>query len=124
MAVKNVGSSPVTSPGLGKAKDSDESKKAMSSQLGVVGAGSQSPASANIGNKDFGVQLSDKARARVGEQKKAFEIAKATPDVREDRVAAIKAKLQAGTYEIDSGKIADGMLREAIMEHLATDKDS
>lgn len=65
------------------------------------------------------VQISTTAKDRAEAQKKAFDIAKATPEIREDRVADIKARLAAGTYEIDSGKIADGMLREAIMEHLA-----
>ena len=70
------------------------------------------------------MELSDKGKSRAAEQKKAFDIAKNTPDIREDRVAELKAKIQAGTYEVDSGKIADGMLREAIMEHLATSKDN
>ena len=124
MAIKNVASSPANNPGLGKAKDSDASKGAVAAELSHASAISQ--AAANVGgpNKNYGVELSDRAKSRSAEQKKAFDIAKNTPDVREDRVAELKAKIQAGTYEVDSGKIADGMLREAIMEHLATNKDS
>tara|TARA_Y100001970_G_scaffold121099_1_gene150242 strand:- start:83 stop:436 length:354 start_codon:yes stop_codon:yes gene_type:complete len=49
----------------------------------------------------------------------AFEIAKGTSPVREDKVRALKAKIESGNYEIDSGKIADGMLKEAIKDFLA-----
>lgn len=124
MAVKNVASPSVSSAGLGKAKDAESAKKSGASEVGAAGLGSQAAVSSSIKGRDFGVQLSDSGKKRAEEQKKAFEIAKNTPDIREDKVAAIKAKMQAGTYEIDSGKIADGMLREAIMEHLANSKDS
>ena len=50
-----------------------------------------------------------------------MDIAQNTPDIREDKVAAIKAKIANGTYEIDSGRIADGLLNEAIREHLSAD---
>jgi negative regulator of flagellin synthesis FlgM len=67
----------------------------------------------------FGVSISADAKERAEAQKKAFDIAKSTPDIREDRVADIKARIAAGTYQIDSGNIADGMLREAVKDHLA-----
>jgi|688.fasta_scaffold48558_7 negative regulator of flagellin synthesis FlgM len=125
MAIKNVGSSPLSGPGLSKAKESEGSKKTSVAEAGLGSANSAAAAGiASSSGKDFGVQLSDDARKRADERKKSFEIAKNTPDVREEKVAAIKAKIQAGTYEVDSGKIADGMLREAIMEHLANNKDS
>jgi negative regulator of flagellin synthesis FlgM len=114
----------VNNPGLGKAKDSDASKAAVVAELGNASSISQAAVNAGGPNKNYGVELSDRAKSRSAEQKKAFEIAKNTPDVREDRVAALKARIQAGTYEVDSGKIADGMLREAFMEHLATSKDN
>ena len=124
MAVKNVGTTPLSNPGLGKSKESENAQKTSVSQAAGSGASAPNVGSAAAGPKDFGVQLSDEGRKRADERKKAFEIAKNTPDVREDKVAALKAKIQAGNYEVDSGKIADGMLREAIMEHLATSKDS
>jgi negative regulator of flagellin synthesis FlgM len=125
MAIKNVASSPLSGPGLGKAKESEGSKKSSVAEAGAASGGTSISGSvASSSGKDFGVQLSEDARKRADERKKSFEIAKNTPDVREEKVAAIKAKIQAGTYEVDSGKIADGMLREAIMEHLANNKDS
>jgi negative regulator of flagellin synthesis FlgM len=41
--------------------------------------------------------------------------AKAAPDVREDRIAALKKQIQEGKYEVDSKKIADKM----VGDHLA-----
>jgi negative regulator of flagellin synthesis FlgM len=125
MAIKNVTSSPVGNPSLLKAKDSESSNSAaIAVELGNPNGIAKTAAATSSMNKNYGVELSDKAKSRAADQKKAFEIAKNTPDVREDRVAELKAKIQAGTYEVDSGKIADGMLREAIMEHLATSKDN
>ena len=124
MAIKNVSSSPVGNSSLKQTKDSEKSKSPVIAELGSASSISQAAANASASNKNYGVELSDKGKSRAAEQKKAFDIAKNTPDIREDRVAELKAKIQAGTYEVDSGKIADGMLREAIMEHLATSKDN
>ncbi len=66
-----------------------------------------------------GVNISPAAKDRAAASMKARDIALSTPDIREDRVADLKAQIDAGTYKIDSGKIADGMMREAIKEHLA-----
>jgi negative regulator of flagellin synthesis FlgM len=124
MTIKNVTSSPVGNANVKPSKDSDKSKSPVVAELTNPTSVGQIAAAASASNKNYGVELSEKGRSRAAEQKKALDIAKNTPDIREDRVAALKAKIQAGTYEIDSGKIADGMLREAIMEHLATNKDN
>lgn len=68
---------------------------------------------------DVNVNVSAKARELGEAHRKAFDIAKSTPDVREDRIAAIKQQVQDGTYKVDSGNIADGILREAVREKLA-----
>ena len=66
------------------------------------------------------VSLSPEAKVLAEAKKKALGIAMNTPDVREDRVAELKRKISAGEYQIDSEKIADGILREALREQLAT----
>jgi len=68
------------------------------------------------------VAVSPKARELADARAKAFEIAKATPDIRENRVAQIKQQIGAGTYQVDPGKIADGIAREALLEYLAESK--
>ena len=123
MAIKNVGG-PLSNTALGKTKDSEASKGAFASEIGNPNSIAQTGTNIGSTNKNYGVELSDRARTRSAEHKKSFDIAKNTPDVREDKVCELKAKIQSGTYEVHSAKIADGMLREAIMEHLATDKDN
>jgi flagellar biosynthesis anti-sigma factor FlgM len=67
------------------------------------------------------VNLSPAAREKAQAYQKALDIARKTPDIREDRVAEMKKKIQDGNYKIDSGKIADGMLMEAIRDKVAED---
>jgi flagellar biosynthesis anti-sigma factor FlgM len=69
--------------------------------------------------KDYGVSISDSAKSRADGYRKALNIARDTPDIREDKVAALKKQIDEGSYQPDPGKIADGMLREAIKDHLA-----
>ncbi|MEY4630699.1 MAG: hypothetical protein RIQ81_819 [Pseudomonadota bacterium] len=88
-----------------------------STATSVKGAGQQQASSP--GTSGANVALSPQARQLAEAHKKAFEIAKATPDVREERVAALKKQIQAGTYKPDAGKIADGIAREALLEYLA-----
>lgn len=117
MALKNVSgsmSSPVTS---GRANESSGANKAAKSADGMAALAKSSTAD----GKGVDVSVSDKARSRASDQKKAVDLALQAPEVREDRVAAIKSQIAAGTYKVDSGKIADGMVREAVMEHLAND---
>ncbi len=56
------------------------------------------------------VTLSPEARELLAAQQKLAEI----PDVREEKVHEIKARIANGSYRIDGGKIAEKMIREAI----------
>jgi negative regulator of flagellin synthesis FlgM len=56
------------------------------------------------------VQISQKAK----EMQAAFEQIKKMPDVDEVKVARIKAQLKAGTYQADSGTVAEKMLTESL----------
>lgn len=115
--VNNQGTpSPMTLP---RAADGIKAKD-VNAPAAPLGAG-PSGAAPKPGSKALGtsVQISDDGKGRAAEFQKALEIAKGTPDVREDRVAALKKQIADGTYQVDSGKIADGMLREAIKDRLA-----
>ena len=46
------------------------------------------------------------------------EILRNTPDVREDRVALIKKKIESGEYSVEGKEVADQMLREFLLEDL------
>ncbi len=59
------------------------------------------------------VKISDEARL----YKQASDIAHATPDIRAEKVAALKKAVQSGTYKVDTEKVADRL----VDEHLNTD---
>ncbi len=71
-------------------------------------------------NKNFNVNLSKEAQELLQARQQAMSIAKSTSPLREDRIADIKARIEAGTYKVDPGKIADGMLVEAIKDKLSS----
>ncbi len=118
MATKpiNNGAS-MTNPLLAPKAQASDKKKAVDGAAALDASLFKEGASAKGGAAD--VKISGGAKDRAAAASKAFDIAKNTPDVREDRVAALKAQIDAGTYQPDSGKIADGILREAVREHLA-----
>lgn len=56
---------------------------------------------------------------RVRQLQAAREGLSAVPEIREEKVAAIRARIEAGTYEIDGEKIAGKMIEEALLnDHL------
>lgn len=119
MAVKNISGQ---SPASGRISDSIGANKTSKAGdvAGVVQGkvGTQPPLA-----KGVDVAVSDNAKTRAAERKLAKDLAIAAPEVREDRVASIKAKIADGSYKVDSDKIANGMMREAVMEHLTSDEN-
>lgn len=57
------------------------------------------------------VALSPKAK----EIAESAKIIKAMPDIREEKVAAIKEDIKNGTYKIDGQKVAFNMIKESIL---------
>lgn len=70
-------------------------------------------------SKDYKVSISDQSKNMELSKAKAFEVASATDPVRHDKVSVLKEKIAKGQYKVDSGRIADGMLKEAIRDHIA-----
>ncbi|NPB10049.1 MAG: flagellar biosynthesis anti-sigma factor FlgM [Thermodesulfobacteria bacterium] len=58
------------------------------------------------------VELSSTAR----EMKKIESVLETTPDVRADKVKAIKEQIEAGTYKVDSKKVANAMLADLLKD--------
>jgi len=58
------------------------------------------------------VQLSDRARLVA----RATELAQAAPEIRQDKVASLKADLSAGTYNVSGRAVAEALLRKSITE--------
>lgn len=77
------------------------------------------PAAAGLIDPNVDVAVSPRARELAEARKKATEIAKATPDVRSERVDALRKKIQSGEYKVQPEKIADGMLQEAARDELS-----
>jgi flagellar biosynthesis anti-sigma factor FlgM len=50
------------------------------------------------------------------EMEKIFDILKRTPDVREDRVAALKKLIEAKEYRIPSEALAEKMIKDSLLE--------
>jgi flagellar biosynthesis anti-sigma factor FlgM len=113
METTNIKGLPIAAPQAGESGKAKGPKDILRDGPSKAAPGKAPPA----GN--FNVELSPKAREMNEAHKKALEIARATPDVREDKVARIKAQVAAGTYQVDGAKVADGMMREAILDHLA-----
>ena len=61
------------------------------------------------------VALSPEAK-QIQDAKKRLD---SLPDVREDKVAEIKGRIEAGTYTIDGEKIAFKMVRESVLDALS-----
>ncbi len=70
-------------------------------------------------DSDYNVNLSGKAKEMNEARMKAMDIARNTPDVREEKIAELKAKIQNGDYKVSAENIADGMLREAVKDELS-----
>jgi negative regulator of flagellin synthesis FlgM len=48
--------------------------------------------------------------------KKIEEVALSAPDVRAEKVAALKKKVESGTYQVNSDALAGKMLKDSILE--------
>jgi len=92
---------------------------AKAKDAGAIQKQASLPTPNDASKANFDVNISSGARSRAEASAKALEIARNTPDVREDRVAMLKKQIEEGNYKVDSGKVADGMMREAILDHLA-----
>ena len=75
--------------------------------------GSSTEAPKRIVSEDK-VALSPEAK-QIQEAKKIID---SLPDIREDKVAEIRARIEDGTYSVDSEKIASKMIKESILNEL------
>jgi negative regulator of flagellin synthesis FlgM len=89
---------------ISRLAQADSSKKGKSSSSGSA----SSSASSSIDK----VELSDRSR----EIKKIYEAIEKTPDVRAERVEAIKDSIAKGEYEVKSDEVASKMIDEFLYE--------
>jgi negative regulator of flagellin synthesis FlgM len=86
------------------AGNADRTRKAA--KAGKASARSEAAAGTPIGTDR--VEVSDQARA----MQVATEALKQAPQIRADKVAALKAKIKAGTYKVSGEDIAERMLAD------------
>ena len=58
------------------------------------------------------VQLSDRARLAA----RATELAQAAPEIRQDKVDSLKARIGAGTYNVSGQVVAEALIRKSLTE--------
>jgi negative regulator of flagellin synthesis FlgM len=62
------------------------------------------------------VEISVKAREK--RLREIRELLEKVPDVREEKVAALKTAIEDGTYEVKGKKVAEKMIKEGIDEYV------
>ena len=67
----------------------------------------------------YSVRISSDIKDKQDAFNRALQIAKETKPEREDRIETLKARIQSGEYKPNAEQIANGILREAMMERLA-----
>lgn len=87
----------------GKAEKTDKSKSSKVSESAL-----DKVSSLGGGESASKVNLSERAQ----DIRKAKELAKAAPEIREDRVAELQKRIDSGNYKIDAKEIADKMVDE------------
>lgn len=90
-------------------------------QAEQIKSDSKSSDRANKGvSKDFQLSLSSEALQLAEAREKAMQIAHDTSPIREARISELRDRINSGEYTINPEGIADGMLREAIRDELAS----
>ena len=59
------------------------------------------------------VELSESAQLI----QKAVELTKASPDIRKDKIASLKASIKDGSYKVETSKIADKLVDDHLVAH-------
>lgn len=95
-------------------------QSAQSSETSSSKKASRSSAASESSSANRSSKLSDSYKAELSDRAREMSHAKAaansTPDVREDRVAALKRKIADGSYNVDADAIAEKMFDE----HMST----
>lgn len=109
METRSVG----TTGSVADAKNAEQVSKNSADQKLSNKAGSKSV------SPDYEVDLSGGGKDIQEARNRAAQIAKDTSAIRQEKIDAIKEQIKNGTYQVDSGKVADGILKEAVREELA-----
>ena len=106
MRVSNDSSNPVSSPATSRTSSTQQTRKTER------GAGDSAITKTPSDSSGAAPEISARAR----DMSKAKELATSAPDVREEKIAELKKRIAAGSYNVDSHAVADRM----VDEHLKT----
>jgi flagellar biosynthesis anti-sigma factor FlgM len=143
MAISNVKNPPSLSGAAAppKAAGSDAAGSAAGSAAAKGAASAATAASATATSASSALKSATQGYAKVGAtplvkdaaavsispRAKEMSLARAlvdeTPDVREDKVAEFKKRIASGEYKPDAGRIADGILSEAMKDEISKKPD-
>jgi len=99
----------------------EDSQKILSTTLGTKqtetqqGPAEQRPAAGreeSVSSVPARVELSEQSKGA----QKAADIARKTPEVRREKVKALKEKIAAGKYQVDGKDVADKMVKHLLSE--------
>jgi negative regulator of flagellin synthesis FlgM len=92
-----------------KPYETDSAKRTKNDKAAKTGDGAGAASESSGADK---VRISDRSR----EIARVRELALASPDIRAEKVAEVKARYDSGDYEVDPDKVADALLRGTIDE--------
>jgi negative regulator of flagellin synthesis FlgM len=98
------------------AQDAAQTQKAQQAQAQQKAEASKKAEGAEGSGAKGAADVKWSANAKLADE--ALAIAKNSPDIRSDKVAALKAAIQSGTYKIDSKGIADRMIESSLQDDL------
>lgn len=92
------------------ASSAASSKEAQSSKKTTKPSGPNPAANLDKVKENVSGSVRAEVSARAKEMANAHAVAKSAPDVREDKIAALKKQIAEGRYKVDADAVADRML--------------
>ena len=89
-----------------------EVEQLSTQQADKVGGSQGQPPPEKSGAEVDVIHLSPQSRL----MQKASEVVYQTPEVRPEKVAALQESVKQGTYEVDSQKVANSLIKEILLE--------
>ena len=134
MAISNVKNPPSLSGSAAppKAPGSEAAKGAASAATAASATATSASSALKAATQGYAKVgatplVKDAAAVSISPRAKEMSLARAlvdeTPDVREDKVAEFKKRIASGEYKPDAGRIADGILSEAMKDELSKKPD-